>query len=62
MGLSIVMQYQSPVGAMESIFGGWAVMSEDYQRWQGYLSVGQIMVVIGIIIMIPAIILKKKNG
>jgi len=59
--LIVVMIYQSPLGAMESIFGGWAMMSPDVQQWRAYVSIGWIMTVIGIIIMIPAIILKEKE-
>jgi len=61
LGLIIVMIYQTPVGAAESILGGWAAVSEDYRQWRSFLSIGQIIVVIGIIIMIPALILKKKS-
>ena len=61
LGLIVVMIYQSPLGAMESIFGGWAMMSPDVQQWRAYVSIGWIMAVIGIIIMIPAIILKEKE-
>jgi len=61
-GLIIVMIFQSPLSAMESMFGGWAMMSPDVRQWHAYVSVGWIMVVIGIIIMIPAIILKKKSN
>jgi len=60
-GLIIVMIFQTPVGAMESMFGGWAMLSPDFRQMHAYVSVGWIMVVIGIIIMIPAIILKKKE-
>jgi len=60
-GLLIVMMYSSQVGAMESMFGGWSMLSEDYQQWRAYLSIGQIIIVIGIIIMIPGMILKKKE-
>lgn len=60
-GLIIVMTYQTPVGAAESMVGGWAMLSKDYQQWRAYLSIGQMIVVVGIIIMIPGIILKKKE-
>lgn len=55
------MIYSTPVGAMESMFGGWSVMSEDYVQWRAALNFGLIILVIGIIIMIPALILKKKS-
>ena len=60
-GLIIVMNYQPLISAAESIVGGWAMLSKDYQQWRAYLSIGQIMVVVGIIIMIPGIILKTKK-
>ena len=63
-GLIIVMNYQTSVSAAESMVGGWAALSKDYQQWRAYFSIGQIIVVIGIIIMIPGIILmaeKTKN-
>ena len=37
-------------------------MSEEYQKWRIYVSIGQIMAVIGVIIMIPALILKNKKS
>jgi len=54
--------FGSFTGSMESMFGGWAMLSEEYQKWRIYVSIGQIMAVIGIIIMIPATILKKKEN
>jgi len=61
LGLLIVVNYQGAVGAAESMFGGWAMMSELHQQRVAYLYMGYLIAVIGIIIMIPAIILKKKN-
>jgi len=61
-GLIPVMYFGSMVGTMESMFGGWAMMSPDVREWHTYLSIGWIMVVIGIIVMIPATILKKKDN
>jgi len=60
LGLIPVLIFGSFTGSAEAMFGGWAMMSEDYQIWRFYVSIGQIMAVIGVIIMIPAIILKKK--
>jgi len=62
LGFLIVVNYQYPVSAAESMFGGWAMMSELHQERVAYLSLGWIIVVIGIIIMIPGIILKKKEN
>ena len=61
LGLIPVLIFGSLTGSAESMFGGWAMMSEDYQIWRVYVTIGQIMAVIGVIIMIPAIILKKKS-
>ena len=42
--------------------GGWAVASPDYMQWKFMMNVGYIISLIGIIIMIPALILKKKDS
>jgi len=62
LGLLIVVNYQYPVSALESMFGGWAMLSEVHQERVAYLSMGYIIVVIGIIIIIPGIILMTKSG
>ena len=62
LGLVIVIFFQIPVGAVESMFGGMAAMSPEFLKWKAALSIGQIIIVIGIVIMIPAIILKKKDS
>jgi len=62
LGLLVVVNYQYPVSVAESMFGGWAMMSEVHQQRVAYVSIGHIMVVIGIIIMIPGIVLKKKEN
>jgi len=62
LGLLIVVNYQGAVSAVESMFGGWAMLSEVHQERVAYLSMGWIIAVIGIIIMIPGIILKKKEN
>jgi len=54
--------YQYAVSAAESIFGGWAMLSEVHQERVAYLYMGYMIVVIGIIIMIPGIILKTESG
>jgi len=61
LGLLIVMNYQGAVSAAESMFGGWAMMSEVHQQRVAFLSIGGIIVVIGVIIMIPAMILKNSE-
>jgi len=58
LGLAIVMIYQTLVGYIESIFGGWEILSEDMRAVP---SIGLIIVVTGIVIMIPGIFLKKKK-
>ncbi len=62
LGFLIVVNYQYPVSAVESMFGGWAMLSEVHQERVAYLSMGYIIVVIGIIIMIPGIIWKTESG
>ncbi len=61
LGLAIVMIYQTLVGSIESIFGGWEMLSEDYLKMRAVPSIGLIIVVTGIVIMIPGIFLKKKK-
>jgi len=61
-GLFPVMVFGSITDSMESLFGGWSAISPEYQESRMYVIVGQLMVVIGIIIMIPGIILKKKES
>jgi len=61
LGLAIVMIYHTLVGSIESIFGGWAMLSEDYLKMRAVPSIGLIIVVTGIVIMIPGIFLKKKK-
>ena len=61
LGLAIVMIYQTLVGSIESIFGGWEMLSEDYLKMPAVPFIGLIIVVIGIVIMIPGIFLKKKK-
>ena len=61
LGLLIVVNYQYAVSAAESIFGGWAMLSEVHQERVAYLYMGYMIVVIGIIIMIPSLILNKKS-
>jgi len=58
LGLAIVMIYQTLVGSIEPIFGGWEMLSEDMRAVP---SIGLIIVVTGILIMIPGIFLKKKK-
>jgi hypothetical protein len=41
-------------------YGGLAPMMPEYQALQGIINTGLVLIVIGIIIMIPGIILKKK--
>ena len=62
LGLLIVVNNQYAVSAAESIFGGWAMLSEVHQERVAYLYMGYMIVVIGIIIMIPGIILKTESG
>lgn len=63
-GLAIVLTVQPKVDVMVVMMGGYgglASLMPEYQALQREIIMGQIMMVIGIIIMIPAIILKKKE-
>ena len=63
-GLAIVLTVQPKVDVMVVMMGGYgglAPMMPEYQALQREIIMGQIMMVIGVIIMIPAIILKKKE-
>ena len=61
LGIMIVANDQPKVSAVESMFGGWAMLSPEYQSIVQELMFGYALAVIGIIIMIPGIILKKKK-
>jgi len=60
-GSLIVANDQPKVSAVESMFGGWAMLSPEYQSIVQELMFGYVLAVIGVIIMIPAIIMKKES-
>jgi len=63
-GLAIVLTVQPKVDFMVVMMGGYgglAPLTPEYQALQREIIVGEIIMVIGVIIMIPALILKKKE-
>ena len=63
-GLAIVLIVQPKVDVMVvmmSGYGGLAPLMPEYQALQREIIMGQMLIVVGIVIMIPAIILKKKE-
>ena len=60
-GIMIIANDQPKVSAVESMFGGWAMLSPEYQSIVQELMFGYVLAVIGIIIIIPAIIMKKES-
>ena len=63
-GLAIVLTVQPQADLMVVMMGGYgglAPMMPEYQSLQRIIMAGEILMVIGVIIMIPALILKKKT-
>ena len=63
-GLVVVLITQPKADLMVILMGGYgglAPMTPEYQALQREIMVGQILMVIGVIIMIPGLILKKKT-
>jgi len=63
-GLAIVLTVQPKVDVMVVMMGGYgglAPLMPEYQALQREILMGQMLIVIGIVIMIPGLILKKKN-
>jgi hypothetical protein len=63
-GLTIVLTISPRADMMVILMGGYgglAPMMPEYQALQGAINTGLILMVIGVIIMIPGIILKKKK-
>jgi len=63
-GLAIVLYDQSKIDAMLAMMGGYgglAPLMPEYQVIQREIFMGQMLIVIGIVIMIPGLILKKKE-
>ena len=61
-GLALVLYDQPRSDAILSLVGGFALANPDYQMLLREIFIGQMLIVIGIVIMIPAIILKKKEA
>ena len=63
-GLAIVLIVQPKIDLMVILMGGYgglAPLTPEYQALQREIIMGQMLIVVGIVIMIPAIILKKKE-
>ena len=63
-GLAIVLTVQPKVDVMVVMMGGYgglAPLMPEYQALQREILMGQMLIVIGIVIMIPGLILKKKE-
>jgi len=63
-GLAIVLTVQPKVDVMVVMMGGYgglAPLMPEYQVLQREILMGQMLIVIGIVIMIPGLILKKKK-
>jgi len=62
LGSLIVANDQPKVSAVESIFGGWAMLSPEYQGLVQELTFGYALAMIGVIIMGSAVIPSKKSS
>jgi len=58
-GIMIIANDQPRISAVESIFGGWAMLSPEYQELLQELMFGYALAVIGIILVIVAVIPSK---
>jgi len=61
LGLALVLYDQPKIDAMEAMVGGFAAVTPQYQAIVREIFIGQMLIVIGIVIMIPRLILKKKE-
>jgi len=62
LGLALFSYAEQRANAIAMFAGGYAAFSPDYQNLLREISIGQMLIVIGIVIMIPGIILKKKDS
>jgi|APSaa5957512535_1039671.scaffolds.fasta_scaffold09734_9 uncharacterized membrane protein len=60
-GAFIVANDQPKVNAIESMFGGWAMVSPEYQSMVQELMMGYVLALIGIIILIVGLALSKES-
>ena len=63
-GLALVLYDQPKIDAMVVMMGGYgglAPLMPAYQALQREIFIGQMLIVVGIVIMIPGLILKKKE-
>jgi len=61
-GLALVLYNQPKVELLVGIAGGMVGILPEFQELQNEIFIGQMLMAIGVIIMIPAIILKKKGS
>ena len=61
LGIFLVADYSRLTSSTEALVGGFAVLSEDYQKWRAYVILGQIITVTGIIIISAGIIGHVKS-
>ncbi len=57
----IVANDQPKVNAVESLFGGWAMLSPEYQSMVQELMMGYVLVLIGIIMLVVGVIPSKES-
>ena len=62
LGLALFSYAEQRANAIAMFAGGYAAFSPDYQNLLREISIGQMLIVIGIVIMIPGIILKKEDS
>jgi len=64
-GLALVLYNQPKIDAVMAMMGGYgglAPLMPEFQELQNEIFIGQMLMAIGVIIMIPGLILKKKKG
>jgi hypothetical protein len=60
-GLALVLYNQPKVDLLVGIGGGMVGIMPEFQELQNEIFIGQMLMAIGVIIMIPGLILKKKE-
>jgi len=61
-GFLIIINDQPRINAIDSLFGGWAMLSPEYQSLLQELMFGYLLAVIGIILIIVAVIPSKSKA
>jgi len=62
LGLMIVINDQPKISAVESIFGGWAMLSPEYQSLLQELMFGYALAVIGIGVLLASVFKSKSKA